>query len=232
MPARNSRKIYVDGGIYHIYNRGVEKRIIFEGEQDYKVFLKNLKEYLSPTSETRLKTTFLISGQSYTGAKRQPKNYYEQLELLAYCLMPNHFHLIVKVDKGITLNKFMQSLSTRYSMYFNKKYKRVGSLFQDRYKAVLIKEEVYLLHLSRYIHLNPAEYLQNIVNAYSSYGEYLGLRKTDWIKPDIILSYFNQAALPDFKKFNSYKKFVEKYSINSEINSEEILNEITLETNS
>ncbi len=197
MPARNSRKIYADGGIYHVYNRGVEKRTIFEDEQDFKVFLKNLKEYLSPIPKTETKTTFLIGNKSYTGVKRRPKNYYGQLELLAYCLIPNHFHLIVKVNKGVILKKFMQSLSTRYSMYFNKKYQRVGSLFQDRYKAILVKEEAYLLHLSRYIHLNPAEYLPNILDAYSSYGEYLGLRKTDWIKPDVILSYFNQEVLLD-----------------------------------
>jgi putative transposase len=227
MPARNSRKIYSDGGIYHVYNRGVEKRTIFEDEQDFKVFLKNLKEYLSPTSETETKTTFLVRNKSYTGVKRRPKNYYGQLELLAYCLIPNHFHLIVKVGKGDTLKKFMQSLSTRYSMYFNKKYQRVGSLFQDRYKAILVQEEVYLLHLSRYIHLNPAEYSSNISDAYSSYGEYLGLRKTDWIKPDVILSYFNQEVLPDFKKINSYKKFVEEYPAKSE----EVLNEIILEMN-
>jgi putative transposase len=228
MPARNSRKIYTDGGIYHIYNRGVEKRTIFEDEQDFKVFLKYLKEYLSPVSKTEAKTTFLVRNQSYVGIKRKPKNYNGEVELLVYCLIPNHFHLIIKVNKSSTLKKFMQSLSTRYSMYFNKKYQRVGSLFQDRYKAVLVKEEIYLLHLSRYIHLNPSEYTKDIKNAYSSYREYLGLRKTDWIKTDIILGYFNQKVLPDFKKFNSYKKFVEKYPAKSE----EILNEIIIEENS
>src|SRR3989344_191933 len=108
MPARNSRKIYSDGGIYHIYNRGVEKRIIFEDEQDHKVFLNYLKEYLSPFEAKELvKTTFVVRGSTHLGFKRKPKNYNNQLELLAYCLMPNHFHLILKVEKGDVLKKFM-----------------------------------------------------------------------------------------------------------------------------
>jgi len=228
MPARNSRKIYADGGIYHVYNRGVEKRIIFENDLDYKVFLKNLKEYLSPIPKIEKEVKFVVRNQPYTGVKRQPKNYNSQIELLAYGLIPNHFHLIIKVDKGVALQKFMHSVSTKYSMYFNKRYERVGSLFQSRYKAVLVKEENYLLHLSRYIHLNPRGLFQNLSNAYSSYGEYLGLRKTDWIKPSIILSYFNQDVLPDFKKINTYKKFVEEYKADSE----NILNLITLDEES
>ncbi|MCX6704732.1 MAG: transposase [Candidatus Woesebacteria bacterium] len=228
MPARNSRKIYADGGIYHIYNRGVEKRVIFDDDQDYKVFLKNLKEYLSPIPKIEKETKFVVRNQPYTGVKRQPKNYYGQIELLAYGLVPNHFHLIIKVDKGVALKKFMHSVSTRYSMYFNKRYERVGSLFQSRYKAVLVKEENYLLHLSRYIHLNPRGLFQKLSDAYSSYGEYLGLRKTDWIKPNIILSYFNQEVLTDFKKINTYKKFVEEYKTDSE----NILDNITLDEES
>lgn len=215
MPARNSRKIYSDGGMYHVYNRGVEKRIIFEDEQDYKVFLKYLKEYLSPPSKSPTKTSFLIRNQSYVGIERQPKNYNTQLELLAYCLMPNHFHLLIKAIQGKSLKTFMQSLLTRYSMYFNKKYKRVGSLFQDRYKAVFVNEESYLLHLSRYIHLNPAEYTKDLLKAYSSYADYLGLRNTEWINSKLILSYFNNKVLPDFVKVNSYKNFVENYKSDS-----------------
>lgn len=226
MPARNSRKIYSDDGIYHVYNRGVEKRIIFEDEQDHKVFLSYLKEYLSPIAKEKLvKTTFLVRGTSNIGFKRNPKNYNQQLELLAYCLMPNHLHLILKVSKGDVLKKFMQSLLTRYSMYFNKKYKRVGSLFQGRYKAVLVNEEFYLIHLSRYIHLNPSDFVSNLTEGYSSYADYIGLRNTTWINSKVILSYFNNKVFPDFKKVNSYKNFVEKF----EKPSEKILEEIVIE---
>ena len=119
----------------------------------------------------------------------------------------------------------MRALMTRYSMYFNKRYDRVGSLFQGRYKAVLVVNEIYLLHLSKYIHLNPAEYTKDIVNSYSSYADYLKLRQTCWIKPSFVLSFFNQQTLPDFRKFNSYRKFVESDKRDSSL----VLGGLTLE---
>lgn len=211
MPARNSRKIYIKNGIYHVYNRGVEKRDIFSDTQDYKVLLKFLKESLSDPSKLEKKPiNFNLQGQAFKGMPRIPKNFHKNIELISYCLMPNHFHLLIRQTDNTSLQKYMQSLVTRYSIYFNKKHKRIGSLFQGRYKAVLIQEDTYLLHLSRYIHLNPLEYTNNLVEAYSSYADYLGLRKTDWVEPKFILNYFNQKLAPEFKIFNSYKDFVEK----------------------
>jgi len=215
MPTKNSIKIYAENTIYHVYNRGVEKRDIFLDEQDYKVFLGYLKEYLSPppSLEDRIKKSFTLKGRTFKGVSRQPNNYCEKIDLLAYCLMPNHFHFILKQnDDKNTLKEFMRSLLTRYSVYFNKKYERVGSLFQGKYKAIIVMDEVYLLHLSRYIHINPYEITKDLVNAYSSYAEYLGIRHTDWIKPKLILSYFtNQKTIPEFTAINTYKSFVENY---------------------
>lgn len=119
----------------------------------------------------------------------------------------------------------MRSVATRYSSYFNKKYDRVGPLFQGRYKAVLITEDNYLLHLSRYIHLNPLEYTKDLIKAYSSYADYLDLRKTPWVKPNIILKFFNSSIIPEIKKINSYKDFVENYKKDSS----EVLENLTLE---
>lgn len=215
MPAKNSLKVYIENGFYHIYNRGVEKRTIFEDEQDYKVFLKYLKEILCLPDPSNKNTIFTLRGQSYKAEKKPLKNYFGQIDLLAYCLMPNHFHFLIKQMEKFSLEGFMRALMTRYSMYFNKKYDRVGSLFQGRYKAVLVDEESYLLHLSRYIHLNPSEFTDNLKSAYSSYSEYLGERNTSWVKPEKILSFFNQANIIDFKKTDSYKDFVEKYKIDS-----------------
>ncbi len=215
MPAKNSIKIYAENAIYHVYNRGVEKRIIFQDDQDYKVFLSYLKEYLSPPLkiEDLIKKSFDLKGRTFKGIARQPNNYSNQIELLAYCLMPNHFHLMIKQNENKnSINEFVQSLLVRYSMYFNKRYNRVGSLFQGKYKAVMVLDELYLLHLSRYIHLNPSEYTTDLVNSYSSYGEYLGIRNTDWVKPRPILLYFeNEKANPEFKRINNYKNFVESY---------------------
>ncbi|MFV1917368.1 MAG: transposase [Patescibacteria group bacterium] len=200
----------------------MEKRDIFLDTQDYKVFLKYLKDYLSPLKDKkRPSKTFSLRGSTFKGIPRQTKNYNKKVELLAYCLMSNHFHLLIKQNKKEVMKNFMQSLATRYSMYFNKRYDRVGSLFQGNYKAVLITEDQYLLHLSRYIHLNPSEYTSNLLKAYSSYAEYLGKRKTKWIITNPILAFFSQSKIQELKKNNSYKDFVEKHKKN---NSESLEN--------
>lgn len=225
MPSRNLLRIEADGCHYHVYNRGVEKRIIYEDVQDYRVFLNYLKEYLSPPPDlNKISKTFTLQGFSFQGIPHQPKNYYQKVELLTYCLMPNHFHLLLYQDAKNDIEKFMRSLSTRYSMYFNKKYDRVGSLFQGPYKSALVGDELYFLHLSRYIHLNPLEYTNDLISAYSSYAEYLGLRKTSWIHPGKILSYFGSAG-KDFIKQKTYKEFVEKYKKESGL----LLDNLTLE---
>lgn len=226
MPSKNIVKIYVKEGFYHIYNRGVEKRTIFEDEQDYKVFLNYLKEYLSVAPDPKtLKKKFTLKGNTFKGIPRQPKNYHKEIDLIAFCLMPNHFHFLIKQHTKDAIKMFMRSLATRFSMYFNKRHNRVGKLFQGHYKASLIKDDIYLLHLTRYIHLNPLEYTNNLANAYSSYANYLGLRKASWVKPDIILSFFNYKILPELKKINLYKDFVEKYKKDSKI----YLGDLTLE---
>lgn len=227
MPAKNLIKISIENGYYHIYNRGVEKRIIFEDEQDYKVFLGYLKEYLSPPPKIEeLMKSFTLQGTTFQGIPHINKNYFQKVELLAYCLMPNHFHLLIKQIKKDSMEGFMRSLATRYSMYFNKKYDRVGSLFQGIYKASMIDTDNYLLYLSRYIHLNPAEYTRNLVSAYSSYGDYLELRKTSWVKTNEILAFFGKANTNIFKNIDSYKKYVE----NSAPGSNDMPNDIFLDS--
>lgn len=236
MPARNIIKTYVAGGYYHIYNRGIEKRIIFEDEMDYKTFLKYLKEALSipPESQSVLNPNKVkavtihktdLQGATLQEFVRPVINFSKTIDMIAYCLIPNHFHFIIKQNGDHDIKRFMQSVITRYSMYFNRKYDRVGKLFQGHYKGVLITNENYLLHLSRYIHLNPAEYISNLSKAYSSYAEYLGIRKTPWIKPDVILSYFKTVSR-DFKEgINTYKGFVE----GSKTDLKKILEDLTLE---
>lgn len=157
MPARNSIKNYIANGYYHIYNRGVEKRLIFQDDQDYAVFLGYLKEYLLPKDEKNLRMKLSDPDISFRERAKilrilRMNNFTDEVTLIAYCLMPNHFHLFVKQKSLNTIDRFMQSLCTRYTMYFNKKYKRVGPLFQSVYKAVPLSNESQFLHLSRYIH--------------------------------------------------------------------------------
>lgn len=145
--------------IYHIFNRGVEKRNVFLDKQDYFRFIHDLFEFndTNPTNNH----TYCINknsnevGLRYIGKDREPRKFL--IELMVFCLMPNHFHLMVrqKVDDGIT--EFMRKLGTGYTNYFNKKYERVGSLFQGKYKFVHLKTDAHFIHLPYYIHCNPLD---------------------------------------------------------------------------
>ncbi len=201
MPSKNALKIYVEKSYYHLYNRGVNKEEIFLDEQDYKTFLSYLKFYLSAVS---------LQGESSQAApSKQLKNYSDKIKLIAYCLLPNHFHLMIWQNEADSINFFMRSLVTKYSRYFNKKYKRVGPVFQGVYKAVLVESELQLLYLTKYIHRNPISCLpaRRVLAGYkySSYGNYLGLFNQSWLVTDEILSYFSQT-----KFANSYQSFVEE----------------------
>jgi len=208
MPAKNKIKTYQKNSFYHIYNRGVAKQSIFLNSQDYKVFLSYLKLYLSPpnTNELnkRLEQTKNWQEKDKINRLKNLKNFSKDVDLIAYCLMSNHFHLLIKQKPKLAIKEFMQSLGTKYSMYFNKKYNRVGSLFQGTYKAVMIKSDEQLLHLSRYIHLNPNPKGSNPFEyPYSSLSNYLGKINQIWIKPQEILKFFKQDH-PGF----SYKNFI------------------------
>ena len=215
MPSKHIIKKYISDGYYHIYNRGVEKRKIFQNEQDYKVFLFYLKTYLEPKNTEELQKQLTQPNLSYKRRAEILKilrlnNFHNEIQLLSFCLMPNHFHLLLKQKSSNGIDIFMQSLATRYSMYFNKKYKRVGPLFQGLYKAVLVSSDEQLLHLSRYIHKNPAGHSAYILKrndlsrSYSSYKNYLGEIKTDWLKTELILSHFSKTN-PQL----TYRAFVE-----------------------
>lgn len=199
MPAKNSLKQYLEGGYYHLYNRGVEKRVIFQDEQDVGVFLSYLKEYLLYRDQDALRQQLADPKISYRERdeivrKLQLNNFYGEISLLAYCLMPNHFHFLVKQNSAESIDLFMNSFCTRYTMFFNRKYHRVGSLYQGVYKAVLVRDEKQLLHLSRYIHKQALSYQHRHLQIVRpcSYPEYLGLRKTAWVQLQEILAYFSK----------------------------------------
>lgn len=194
MPSKNIVKYYEQDQYYHVYNRGVEKRVIFVDDQDYAVFLGLIKKFL--TGERSLEV-----GSSN---RHRFKHLGDEVDLISYCLMPNHYHLFLyqKTAKGIS--KFMRKLATGYSMYFNQKYNRVGSLYQGVYKASLISSDAYLCHISRYIHLNP--------NSYADY-DYSSLKYfvrpelvPKWLKPSHVIDLFNGSP-------QEYAKFVDDYAM-------------------
>ena len=189
MPSRNLIREFEENAYYHVYNRGVEKRTIFLDDQDYTVFLGLLKKYL-------------LGVQTSKTNRHLVKRIDDQVQLLAYCLMPNHFHLLLHQTSSSGVSTLMRRVATGYSMYFNNRYNRVGSLFQGTYKASRINADAYLHHISRYIHMNPDNYQ---VWPYSSYKNYLGQRKQDWLQPEAVLDIF-------YNDPKQYQEFLSDYA--------------------
>ena len=153
---RNIR--FVNEGIYHVYNRSVEKREIFVDDQDRFRFIHDLFEFNdeAPAVNLYYKRPLL---QSYEAKPRKIEQQKRKLlvEILAFVVMPNHFHLLLRQIKENGISNFMHKLGTGYTMYFNQKYERAGSLFQGTYKAILVNQEAHFIHLPYYIHFNPLD---------------------------------------------------------------------------
>lgn len=175
MPIRNVSKQQAPESYYHIYARGANRQKIFPEAADYKYFLSLLERYLSP------KPAISKTGVAYP-------HFREKVEVLAYCLIGNHFHLYIFQQDTPFLEKFMRSLMTSYSRYFNLKYKRTGPVFESRYKAVRTDNDSYLQHISRYIHLNPRLWQ---TYRYSSLGYYRDGKEPIWLDTSRILELFN-----------------------------------------
>src|SRR3989338_8589941 len=146
---------FVDGEYYHVFNRGVDKRKIFLNPRDYERFL-----FLLGACNDKvplLNSTYFYKGLNSLEELFKNKERNKLVEVLSFCLMPNHFHLLLRQrDKG-GISKFLQKISTGYTMYSNNKNKRTGSLFQGPFKAKHIDDDEYLETAIRYIHLNPLE---------------------------------------------------------------------------
>ena len=188
MPSRNIVKEFAPESYYHVYNRGVEKRLIFLDDQDYTVFLGILKKYLTGEASNKQNRHIFKSFQG-------------KISLLAYCLMPNHFHLLFYQSNEENITDLMRRVCTGYVMYFNHRHQRVGGLFEGIFRASRVDADGYLHHISRYIHLNPDDYKNW---AYSSYSVYMGAKKTKWVNTEPILGLFNN----DRKE---YQEFLDDY---------------------
>lgn len=193
--------------LYHVLNRGIGSQPIFLSKRDYQrmwesaFYYQNQKPALSYSHFLRLPT-------------KQRAEFLEKLqaqskflvEIIALCLLPNHFHLLLKQAKENGISLFMANLTNSYTRYFNTKNDRTGHLFQGKFKAVMIETDEQLLHVSRYIHLNPySSYLVKNLNQlniypYSSLPEYLDISSTNFFQKEIILG--------QFKSISAYKKFV------------------------
>jgi putative transposase len=179
----------VPGEYYHLYNRGANRQKIFFERENYLFFLRRVRTYLI--------------GETQTSEVSETSEVYTTI--VAYCLMPNHFHLLV-CPHDDQLSRRMQRFTISYTKAMNRRYERVGPLFQGQFQAAHVDRNEYLLHLSRYFHLNPvaagwAEQPEDW--EFSSYRDYVGLRQGTLPVPDIILSQFPSQS--------AYREFVESY---------------------
>jgi len=206
---------FVNGEIYHVFNRGVEKRKIFQDDSDRFRFIHDLFEFNDTEPVLNINYRFNKNKKSMGKSMEVQPPYIRRgmpreltVEILAFCLMTNHFHLLVRqrIDKGIV--NFMQKLGTGYTMYFNQKHQRVGPLFQGRFKAVLVNKDSHFVHLPYYIHLNPLETIMpnwkeegvtdfnravNFLESYrwSSYLDYIGKKNFPSLtQRDFLLEFF------------------------------------------
>ncbi len=218
---------FITGEYYHIYNRGIDKRIIFKLKRDYERFLMLL--YLANSDES-FRLDDILNKQNKTFEEiLKIKKEKPLVSIGAWCLMSNHFHMLVRqeVDGGIT--KFMRKVGVGYSMFFNIKYQRRGALFGGLFKAKLIGyDDNYMRQMFAYIHLNALDIefpgwevglnkssieMKKFIESYrySSYQDYIG---NDRIENNIL----QKNNFPDyFGNSKSFKDFVENYFINVKI---------------
>lgn len=197
------RKVkFVNEEYYHIYNRGVDKRTIFQDLNDIDRFFQGMQEFnVIESIGSIYVNTFRKNKLRHRVSKDE-----KLVDFVCYCLIPNHYHFILQqlIDKGI--EKFMHKLGMGHAKFFNSKYKRSGALFQGKFKAIHVDSNEYLLHLSAYVNLNYKvhNWEQKFGNRVpklirSSWGEYLGENKENFCEKDIILHQFGNSL--DYKKF-------------------------------
>lgn len=201
------RKIpLVNGEIYHVLNRGVASQPIFIDWRGYQRAIKTMFYYqnLKPPQKYSL---FILQArkkrEEVLDNLRQKKEF--RAEIIVYCFIPNHFHLLLRQTNENGISKFLSDFANSYTRYFNTRAKREGPIFRGNFKAVRIETEEQLLHVSRYIHLNPyssylVKSLKELENyPYSSLPEYLGKTPKAYCQTELVLSSFPKRE--DYKNF-------------------------------
>lgn len=213
----------VSDSIYHVFNRGVEKRRVFMDEHDYSRFVNNLAIFNDAravlNAKYRIKEIKSIDN-------REPL-----IDILAFCLMPNHFHLLLRQKEDNGISKFMNKIGVGYTNYFNLKYERVGPLFQGAFKSILIDKEPQFLYIPYYIHLNPLDLIipnwrENGVNKLKTAVEFLDSYKwsshRDYIGKSNFIEVLNKQPLNEFfvnpiNYQNGFNDFIKDFNF-SDIN--------------
>jgi putative transposase len=225
--------------IFHVLNRGVDKRKIFLDNQDYFRFIHDLFEF---NNQKRVNTVFYSFYKFNDIGCRKIKDKKPRkllVDIHAFCLMPDHYHLLLspRVENGIP--KFMKKMNMGYAKYFNEKYKRKGTLFESRYKSILITEHAHFLHLPYYIHLNPLDLkfplwrekkLRNYKEAMIFLGKYRWSSFLDYIGKKNFPSITNRKFLLDFfGGEEKYKKEILEWLKDMNFNVGEMVKGVALE---
>ncbi|OGD92713.1 hypothetical protein A2697_04085 [Candidatus Curtissbacteria bacterium RIFCSPHIGHO2_01_FULL_41_44] len=203
MPRR--RTPLISGEIYHVFNRSIAKQPIFLSQKDYSRAIDVINFYRYQKPPLRFSHFNRLTPELKKGFLENLANKEQLVEILAFCIMPNHVHFLLKQLQENSISKFMNNFQHSYSKYFNTKNERLGSLFQAMFKAVRIETEEQLLHVSRYIHLNPvSSFLIKIEQLesypWSSLKNYENNEMASFVKPKDILAHF--------KTYDRYKEFV------------------------
>lgn len=206
MPGRNIK--FLNNSIYHVVNRSIASQSIFLNKRNYQRALLAILYYQSSTPRLSFSDFFRLSdAYKIQSLINKFKNQSKLLvEILTYCLMPTHFHILLKQKDPNGISSFVSNFTNSYTRYFNILNNRNGPIFQGRFKAIQIDSDEQLIHTSRYIHLNPyssglVKKISEVENyPYSSYGEYLGSHKSNYCNKKVILDYF--------KDIESFKRFV------------------------
>ncbi len=196
---------FVNDYIYHVFNRGIERRNIFYSTKDYTRFVMLLDYYRFQNPRLSFSHYLSLPIELREEYLQELHSLPEAVEILAYCLMPNHFHLIVRQTTTYGIRRSVANISNGFSKYTNTKKHRVGPLYQGVFKAVLVETDEQLVHLSRYVHINPV--VSSIITLkaletypWSSFSHYLGLSQSAFVN--------SKPVLTSFSKQNPYKDFV------------------------
>lgn len=192
--------------IYHVFNRSIAKQPIFINQRDYERFLETVFFYSFDKPRIRFSHfNRLDQNQKNKFLEDLRRDGKKNIQILGFCLMPNHFHFLIKELNGSGIVKFIGNLQNSYAKYFNTKNKRTGGLFQSTFKVARVESDEQFIHVARYIHLNPySSYIlkmpQEIENYYwSSFGHYLNKVNYEFIFPKLLMGFFS--SVEKLRKF-------------------------------
>lgn len=197
----------VTGEVYHVFNRGIDRKTTFIDKREYERAVQTIDFYRFATPPVKLSRFLSMSTEDQERVIKNLKQSDDKLvSIISFCLMPNHYHFLLKqlVDRGIA--NFISQLQNSFTRYFNAKHERIGPLFLDQFKAVRIETDDQLIHVNRYIHLNP--YTSYVVKDLESLKKYPWSSFLEYLENEINGICDKELVYFFFKKRSQYKKFI------------------------